>query len=641
MNSHMEKMIYANQTLHGYANGHQLLASSCALNLDDRKRMDELSDLSGRHDEKGFVDYYTGYPIEKGRKYVISKTWYAHEMARPGCVWTHSLIFRTTELCQISDLPKLLNSFQRPADHGYEAYTCQILLPAEKEKQFPSYNIQRLQYEIFSICSSTAPTYVLVDPSMLQFENELFMVLCSLPWEILRTFTFCTMSYDDRKYGDALFQYQMIPKDGRADLAWRRGRPPVCEDFNSIEKYPYWIQSYASALLQNALSHLHVFIRQYGANRVALEDFSRFSRLYFALTGKDLSLTEYADSIEALFPEDRSILQKTVELVLDGAFSPDAFKGQDYMILEIMEMKRLFLEKPHEKKLNKKIVRKTPEKLRPYLERYIAGTLPAHLCEFVENMIQELPQSALRKASGMDRRICFVLIRKKPGLLLCPDIWKQPKNFQQEMLGAVNQDLDPEHLEKLLTIILQVDRENITEDLYRFWGRNLLPALYRALRFADSAAKIQLEDWTPILLKNQHLLFKEILNLPNAEWRRELFLKLDIRTVGLTRRVEEGTWLRLYHEFFTTGLPVKEQIDISIQFLPVVFCTDYHFGDDFIRDIVGTVYREVKADTLSYDAWNRFQHILPQVEDYQAWDRCLRIRKALVEKGYPVSLVER
>ncbi len=60
-----------------------------------------------------------------------------------------------------------------------------------------------------------------------------------------------------------------------------------------------------------------------------------------------------------------------------------------------------------------------------------------------------------------------------------------------------------------------------------------------------------------------------------------------------------------------------------------------------IQDIVGTVYREAKADTLSYDAWNRFQHILPQVEDCHAWDRCLRIREALVEKGYPVSLVER
>lgn len=637
----MEKTIYANQILHGYANGHQLLASSCDLTLDDRKKMDELSDLSGRHGDKEIVDYYTGYPIENGEKYVISRTWYAHEMARPGCVWTHSLVFRTEELCRISDLPKFLNSFRRPTELDYESYTFQIQLPAEEGKRFPPYNIQRLQYEIFTVCASAAPTYVFVDPPALQFENEFFMVLCSLPQEILQTFTFCTMSYDDRKYGDAMFQYQMIPKDGRSDLAQCHGRMPICEEFDSIERYPYWIEHYASALLQNTLSHLYAFIRQYGDNRVTLEDFSRFSRLYFGLTGKvKLSLTEYADSVETLFPEDRSILQKTAELILDDVFSPDAFKEQAYMILEIMEMKCLFLEKSYKKKLSKKIVRTTPEKLRPYLERYIAGTLPEHLYEVVEDMIEELPQTAFREASGMERRICFVLIRKNPSLMLCPDIWRQPKNFQQEMLGAINQDLSPVQLEKLLTIILQVDVESIAEDLYRFWGRNLLPALYSALRTSNPPVKRRLDDWTPILLKNQHLLFKEILNIPNAEWRRELFLKLDICAGGLTQCVGECAWEQLYHEFFTIRLPVKERIDIAIQFFPVVFCTDYRFEDNFIRDIVGTVYREAKADTLSYDVWNRFQHILPQVEDCQAWDRCLRIREALVKKGYPVSLVE-
>ena len=59
-----------------------------------------------------------------------------------------------------------------------------------------------------------------------------------------------------------------------------------------------------------------------------------------------------------------------------------------------------------------------------------------------------------------------------------------------------------------------------------------------------------------------------------------------------------------------------------------------------IRDVVGTVYQEVKNNIMNSDTWSRFQQILPQVEDYQAWDRCLRIRKALEQKGYQVSLVE-
>ena len=92
--------IYADQVLHGYENGHQLLEASCKLNIDDRKRIDELSDLNGTTDENRYIDYYTGYPVAGGTKYVIAKTWYAHEKKRPGCAWTHSIIFNIRRFCQ-------------------------------------------------------------------------------------------------------------------------------------------------------------------------------------------------------------------------------------------------------------------------------------------------------------------------------------------------------------------------------------------------------------------------------------------------------------------------------------------------------------------------------------------------------------
>ena len=64
----MNNIIKVEQALHGYANGHQLLASSVELNTDEKRRMDELSDLSGICEEKQVVDYYTGYPLSGGKK---------------------------------------------------------------------------------------------------------------------------------------------------------------------------------------------------------------------------------------------------------------------------------------------------------------------------------------------------------------------------------------------------------------------------------------------------------------------------------------------------------------------------------------------------------------------------------------------
>lgn len=395
--------------------------------------------------------------------------------------------------------------------------------------------------------------------------------------------------------------------------------------------------------MQNTLEPLYAFIRQYGADYMTLENYSQFSRLYFALTSETkISLMEYADSIDTLFPPDCSVLQKTAELILDDSFFPNLFSRQEYMILEIMEMKRISLKIPHKKKLRRKIIRESPEQIYPYLTRYIAGTLPAHICELLEDIIQALPPSALHEVSCMDQNICFVLIRKNPNLLLCPDIWRQPRDFQQEMIYAVNQVLSPDQLTNLLITILQVDTENIAEDLYRRFGTQILPALYHALRSADLLPEGQLDIWLPILLKDQSILLGEILNLPGSvKWRQGLFLKLDINAGGLAQSVKKDTWLKLYCEFFTIGLPHKDRIDTAIQFFPAIFCTDYHFEDEFIQNVVGPVYQEVKADMIDFDTWNRFQCILPQVEDYQAWDRCLRIRRALEEKEYSVSLVER
>ena len=637
----MEKIIYADQVLHGYANGHQLLASSCALELADRKKMDELSDLSGRHSGENFVDYYTGYPIEDGKRYVISKTWYAHEMMRPGCVWTHSLIFHTEELCRLSDFPKFIDSFRRPVDLNYEVYMQPISLCAEDKKCFPPYDVHKLQYEIFTICSSAAPKYVTVDAASVRLENELFMVLCSLPQEILRKFTFCTMSYDIRKYGDALFQYQIIPDAGRNYLIRYYTQAVSCEDPQSIKKYPYWIQCYMHALLQDELGPLYDFIRQYGTDCVTLERFSQFSRLYFALIGEtEISLAEYIDSADVLFPSDRSISQKTVDLVLDDKFFPEIFENQEYQILGILEMKHILLEKTRKKKLVKKITGNTPGKLYPYLKRYIAGELPTCTCEYVEDIIQALSPSDLQKVSHMERNICFVLVRRNPALLLCPDIWQQSRDFQQEIICAISQNLQQDQLTNLLFIVLRIDTENIAEDLYRAFGEQLFPALYSAFSLADLSKSRNLDYWTPILLRNQRLLIEELLNLPDMEWRRELFLKLNMTKDGLAQTVKKDLWLRLFHEFFETATSARIRLNVAIQFFPAVFCTYYHFEDDFIREVVGTVYREVKADTIGFDAWNRYQDILPQVEDFQAWDRCLRIRRALEQKKYPVSLVE-
>src|SRR3954471_23899161 len=108
------------QAIHGYREGHRLLSSSLSLNPDSARAMLVLSDMSGPTMQPGFDEYLTGYPLPGSDLFVFAKTWYASEMQRPGCVWTHSLLLSCDQVSQTSG-SSLMYKFRRPQLEGVES----------------------------------------------------------------------------------------------------------------------------------------------------------------------------------------------------------------------------------------------------------------------------------------------------------------------------------------------------------------------------------------------------------------------------------------------------------------------------------------------------------------------------------------
>src|SRR6266576_4583948 len=102
------------QFLHGYSDGHRLIEGSVKLPSDLARLMLKMSDLSGSSVVSGFERYITGYPLESVKAYALAMTWYASEMPRPGCVWTHTIALRVETLASISSLVSLKKLFRRP-----------------------------------------------------------------------------------------------------------------------------------------------------------------------------------------------------------------------------------------------------------------------------------------------------------------------------------------------------------------------------------------------------------------------------------------------------------------------------------------------------------------------------------------------
>src|SRR5579863_4288969 len=122
------------QLLHGYAEGHRLLEGSFPLQDDLTRLMLRMSDLSGHSMVSGFEDYITGYPLSSINAYALAKTWYAPEMPRPGCVWTHTLVIPAQIMAKILSLHTLVTLFKRPVQDSYHGqYSNQLVL-----KDFPT-----------------------------------------------------------------------------------------------------------------------------------------------------------------------------------------------------------------------------------------------------------------------------------------------------------------------------------------------------------------------------------------------------------------------------------------------------------------------------------------------------------------------
>lgn len=92
--------------------------------------------------------------------------------------------------------------------------------------------------------------------------------------------------------------------------------------------------------------------------------------------------------------------------------------------------------------------------------------------------------------------------------------------------------------------------------------------------------------------------------------------------------LDRENWRKLYKKIKEHGDLSKE---LAVQFLPVTLKTNYL--DDELKQIISPVYEMLKNNTIDFEQWNKIQVLLPEVEAYQSWDRCLRVRIALKNKG--------
>jgi hypothetical protein len=219
--------IVLQQTLHGYRDGHRLLSGSISPPLEVRGVLHSLSDMSGPSMVPGFENYITGYPVADLDMYALASTWYAPEMERPGCVWTHTILIPFEAVPLLNDLKAVADRFSRPRsgdDHFQYSNPITLNDDCGREQETPS-NLEsssllsKLTAVVYEeLFSSNEPVLVGADNAHAFF--SLVIHLWNSQWPALRTnFKFCTGALSPRRLGGEDFDLQIFPTRQRSRFA--------------------------------------------------------------------------------------------------------------------------------------------------------------------------------------------------------------------------------------------------------------------------------------------------------------------------------------------------------------------------------------------------------------------------------------
>jgi hypothetical protein len=310
--------IIVNQTLHGYADGHQLIASSIDLTRDQQTLMLVMSDLSGPAFRTGFESYLTGYPLKASGFYCFSRTWFAPELPRPGCVWTHTLIIRNEDLARIQSFGALNAIFRRPEYPVLvERYESVIVFggTAAKRSAFRAKDGREIMWGLYE-----TERQIVVPTDAPRTYEAFVLALLDQQWpKLRRNFKFCTGALSIR---ETEFDLSMSPPEvthsiGKQGLVIRSGAEKESAATG-------WLDLAEEDLYTDCQFEYRRFLWHFGPDfsegRTAFRPLTEF---YIALQSRDIELMgdRVLSMLARCFPAQQDARRLKSELFgLDGEY---------------------------------------------------------------------------------------------------------------------------------------------------------------------------------------------------------------------------------------------------------------------------------------------------------------------------------
>jgi len=668
-------LLEIHQTLHGYKDGHELLAGSLDLHPIDQRLMLVLSDLSGDSPSRGFDSYLSCYPLRRATRYVFAKTWYAEEMERPGCVWTHSLILKFSGLARLPGLLQLLPLFQRPsaetrlADYGLPQ-TWAATSVREEVSPMETRAASMAGTLIYYLYGDGEHPVIVPAETSEEFQH-LALRLWAQQWPRLRRASMiCTGALSARTYDHRPFDLQIVPA-----ARWRSIirsmeanviMPP--EDPNDAptvfgpahaetktESFPDWVQA-ASRDLTHENRRLRKFLRQHGADVpgvrssfcslvtafLYVEEVRRGSRkvgdliellarafpdcndghlLKAACLGPP---SEHREALLPEFPED-SRLRTLLSTPLFPAFDPQQMDLGNRALEWLTMTSGTSRLNPHALNLDA-------------LGWVVESELNPVGKSIRKRVLDQISTQSLAFVFQESRDLFSAIVQKQPLLAARKETWAQPSEYQRCFFSLVRADLSTAGGQASVAAMLEAGSDVLAEDILTQLGR---PGVHWALDWASAAfgadRSLNLGRWRSALAARPE---------ETLSWLQEQQGRVDPQTMLL---VIEGlspgdaTVHKLGCHFWLNHLRRHQEGQAALSrstsdlgaFL-LALALDCHDPDsaELAAWTFGSVHSALMDSALSWRAWRWLEPKMPESNwsFILDWDRAEKLRRAFVDK---------
>ena len=634
---------FIHQTLHGYREGHRLLAASTTLPPRSEQLLAVLSDLSGHVIVRHFGEYLTGYPLPEFGVYALAKTWYAPEMPRPGCVWTHTLLIPFEKLGRAQSLHIFASLFVRPHSDDFNSFTIPLREKSENDKLAHTTGDRSIASQVGGVLRKlyeSPDQPILVPIGSPEKAEWSFLEIWSQQWPRLRrTFTFCTGAISSRQVDGRWFDLQGVPEKRIDDLLRTNNNAVIAKlgTGQSGHQKEHWCQMAIDDLVFST-NGLRKFLFEFAAEtRGGRRDFIPMTNLFLALNNKSRDpVKSLINSLEVVFPQSDMGVKLKGKL-LAGEVGTDLMRTPDVPLRIVLEAKEKLFEM-NESQLNDIAQRawafkpdrvfeavsaadEAKKVLSPAVLSAIAETLKPEyftdLSKFEEALLilashrpMILAHDSFRAVSGRNA----ILLEYLKGRRIKPDEiqtilrqWLKEGEFECFDLGA--ETIPTRVIPNLLDLV-----SGITA-----WGDSNI-STGQLIHLCKRGPK-QAEGW----------LFQNIERLKKGELALTIVgcivVALDIETIRLKNNNVDDWEFLLFNQ---------KELELELQDMVVVRL--------FLRamQVRGTsgariataafphIYRRLMNSEISYSEWYTLQEAL--IGTSWDWDRCRQLTESLIDQ---------